>query len=146
VQRSTSAFQRIAIWLGVVLLLAATTPHLHLGHLDEHPPGDPGAACDENRGSDRSSPVAAGHDDIATTSTISSDDHHDQHSPMRSIEAHPCSLCRGSHDLPIDRTRPMAGITGSESIANPGVRSPHGPTSSFASLHPARAPPLLPFA
>ena len=133
--RPISAYRRLVTWLGLVLLLASSAPHIHL---EEHLAG--------HREAGEATHASQALDGSETTDAISSDDHHDEHSPYVSVESRPCSLCRSSGNLPLDRTRPAARVRELETLPFAGRQSPNGSDSSFSSLHPARAPPLMPLA
>jgi len=127
VRPSTPTRFRLLAWLGLGLLLASSSPHIHLAEA-------------ASAGRPTLHGVAAELADGGPS--VSADEHHEQHSSEAPREAHPCGLCRSAEDQPLDRTPPLA-VAADAILRAPNVETPPNPFASlFASLHPARAPPI----
>jgi hypothetical protein len=127
--RSSNPVQlRLLAWLALGLLLASTSPHVHgvepatAGHAAHHYDRD---------GSESESDTS-----------ISADEHHEQHTSLAPQQAHPCGLCRSTEEEPVDREAWVAMPTDGPRGAPIPDAGPDSPASLFASLHPARAPPI----
>ena len=124
----TSLNLRLLAWLGLGLMLSASTPHLHHANtaLESHA-----------KWTDTAS-LGAG-----SVPSVSPDKHHEEHSARLPRETHACGLCRSLEEQPAVRARSCA-IAWEEIPGLPlAETTPNLVASLFASLHPARAPPLL---
>jgi hypothetical protein len=125
VRNSTSIPIRLLTWAALGLLLTSSSPHFHLA--------------------ESAAPGHAAHHDGAGSgepTTVSADEHHEQHTSQPPHQAHPCGLCRSTEDEPLGREAWVAMPTDVARAALIPGTGPQRLASLFASLHPARAPPI----